>query len=99
MWSSTGSNRLIRVGGRPITATLLAQTGAIEIAVHGWDVAATCGTGRPIPPELAVDMLAVCRLIVTDATRYPMFAAPIAISHRASPGDRLVAFLGRQPGG
>jgi uncharacterized protein (TIGR03086 family) len=98
-WSSAGSDRLIRIGGRPMTASLMAQTGAIEIAVHGWDVAAACGVCRPIPPELAADMLTVCRLVVTEATRYPMFAAPVAISPLASPSDRLVAFLGRRPGG
>jgi uncharacterized protein (TIGR03086 family) len=98
-WSSAGSDRLIRIGGSPITATLLAQTGAIEIAVHGWDVAAACGMDRPIPPELAADMLVVCRLVVTEATRYPMFAAPVTISPLAGPSDRLLAFLGRRPAG
>lgn len=98
-WSSAGPDRLIRVGGSPMPAALLAQAGAIEIAVHGWDVAAACGVGRPIPPELAADMLPVCRLVVTEATRYPLFAAPVTISPLAGPSDRLVAFLGRRPGG
>ena len=35
-----GPERFVAVGGLPIPAGLVACTGAVEIAVHGWDVSA-----------------------------------------------------------
>jgi uncharacterized protein (TIGR03086 family) len=73
------------------------SVGAVEIAVHGWDVAQACGHPRPIPPQLAKELLRLAPLLVTDADRPGRFAAPVAVPAHASPGDRLVAFLGRDP--
>ena len=73
----------------------MACTGAVEIAVHGWDVRAARGGGGPIPPRLATRMLRLCPLLV--AGREGLFAAPVATPPRASPGDQLVAYLGRVP--
>jgi hypothetical protein len=61
----------------------------------GWDIAWACGQRQPIPPGLAIDLLKLSPLVVTDATRHPLFAAPVAVSPLASPSDRLVASLGR----
>jgi uncharacterized protein (TIGR03086 family) len=69
----------------------------VEIAVHGWDVAQACGRPRPIPPQLAEELLQLAPLLVTDADRPGRFAPPVAVPAGASPGDRLVAFLGRGP--
>ena len=42
-----GPERFVAVGGLPIPAGLVACTGAVEIAVHGWDVSAPApGPGR-----------------------------------------------------
>ena len=44
-----GPERFVAVGGLPIPAGLVACTGAVEIAVHGWDVSAArarAGRGR-----------------------------------------------------
>jgi uncharacterized protein (TIGR03086 family) len=38
-----GPERFVTVGGLPLPAGLVACTGAVEIAVHGWDVAAARG--------------------------------------------------------
>ena len=98
VWAGTGAgDHLLAVGGLPLAASLVAGTGAVEIAVHAWDVSSACGHRRPIPPALATDLLRFSRLVVTDATRHPQFAAPVAVSPLASPSDRLVAFLGRSP--
>jgi hypothetical protein len=67
--------------------------------VHGWDISRACGRHRPIPPTLASDLLTICPLLVTQATRHPQFGAPVAVSPLASASDRLVAFLGRRPQG
>ena len=94
------------VGGLPIPAGLVACTGAVEIAVHGWDVSAArgragcggagCGGVRPIPAVLATRMLRLGPLLVTG--REGLFAVPVDVPAQASPGDRLVGYLGRRPG-
>ena len=99
--------RFVAVGGLPVPAGLVACTGAVEIAVHGWDVSAArggagCAGARPIepidpiPPALATRMLQLCPLLV--AGREGLFAGPVEVPAQASPGDKLVAFLGRDPG-
>jgi uncharacterized protein (TIGR03086 family) len=88
-------DRFVLVGGLPLPAGVVACTGAVEIAVHGWDVSAARGRGRPIPPALATRMLRLGPLLVLG--REGLFAAPVQVPPQASPGDRLVAYLGRIP--
>jgi len=90
-----GPQRLVVVGGLPLAAGIVACTGAVEIAVHGWDVSAARGRGVPIPPALATRMLGLCPLLVTS--RAGLFAPPVEVPQQASPCDRLVAYLGRTP--
>ena len=104
-----GPECFVAVGGLPMPAGLVACTGAVEIAVHGWDVSAararagrdgtTSGRGAsqiPIPAALATRMLRLSPLLV--AGREGLFAVPVEVSPQASPGDRLVSYLGRHPG-
>ena len=88
--------RFVAVGGLPMPAGLVACAGAVEIAVHGWDVAAALGGGAPIPAALATRMLRLCPLLV--AGREGLFAGPVEVPVQAGPGDRLVGYLGRHPG-
>jgi len=96
MWADTDAD-LVSVGGCPVSTSIVTSVGAVEIAVHGWDVAQACGRPRPIPPQLAEELLGLAPLLVTDADRPARFAAPVAVPAGASPGDRLIAFLGRDP--
>jgi uncharacterized protein (TIGR03086 family) len=89
--------RLVAIGDRELTVNLVAATGAIEVAVHGWDISAACGVHRPVPPGLAAALLPVAPLLIPRATRAGLFADPVAVPEPACSGDRLVAFLGRQP--
>ncbi|MFG2007065.1 maleylpyruvate isomerase family mycothiol-dependent enzyme [Spirillospora sp. NPDC048911] len=93
-----GARRLVTVAGCPMRAGAMAGTGAMEIAVHGWDVSRACGKNRQIPPELARRLLRTAPMIVGDDVRHGLFAPPVAVPPDASPGDRLVGFLGRDPG-
>jgi uncharacterized protein (TIGR03086 family) len=98
-WTAGGDqDQVISIAEGRLMARVVAGTGAIEIAVHGWDIAQACGHPQPIPPALANDILKVISL-AADVTRDDQFAAPVTVSPLASPGDRLVAFLGRRPVG
>jgi uncharacterized protein (TIGR03086 family) len=87
----------VAVGDRWLPASMTAVAGALEITVHGWDIAASCGRPRPVPPGLATVLLPVVPLLVTPATRRGLFADPVRVPGRLVPGDQLVALLGRQP--
>ncbi|AXB44032.1 TIGR03086 family metal-binding protein [Amycolatopsis albispora] len=95
-WMGEPAAGPVSVAGAPMTAVVVAGAGALEIAVHGWDVARACGHDRPLPPALAAEMLELSALFVTAADRPERFAAPIAVPAGASAGDRLLAFLGRR---
>ena len=97
--AGTGGQYDIAIASRHVATPLVTAVGAIEIAVHGWDVAAACGQGRsrPIPADLARSMLEIVPLVVTDATRGSQFATPVAVPPPFGPSDRLLALLGRDP--
>ena len=91
------ADRLVAIGDRELTASMVAVTGATEITVHGWDIAVTCRRTRPVPPGLAAVLLATAPLLVPAGTRQGLFADPVPLRGPACPGDELVAFLGRRP--
>jgi uncharacterized protein (TIGR03086 family) len=91
------AGRLVTIGDRELAAKMAVATGAIEIAVHGWDISVACGSHRPVPPDLAALLLPIAPLFITPGTRAGLFADPVPVAGRACPGDQLVAFLGRQP--
>lgn len=92
-WSSEDRLLPTRVAGWAVPTSLVLGTGAVEVAVHGWDVAAACGQPRPLPEELAKELLPCAHVLVTAADRPGRFAAPIGPSTTAA--DRLLGFLGR----
>jgi uncharacterized protein (TIGR03086 family) len=96
-WANVREPRNIPIANRMLSSPIVAAAGAVEITAHGWDVARACGQDRPIPPALAEELLELCPLFVSDADRPTRFAAPVDMPPLASPSDRLVAFLGRQP--
>jgi uncharacterized protein (TIGR03086 family) len=89
--------RLVAIGDRELTTNMVALAGALEITVHGWDISVACGARQPVPPGLAAVLLPLAPLLITPATRPGLFADPVPVPGQASPGDQLVAFLGRQP--
>ncbi|MEU9866942.1 MULTISPECIES: TIGR03086 family metal-binding protein [Actinomadura] len=85
------------IGDRCLPVEAVVGAGALEAAVHGWDVAQATGAARPIPPDLATDLLDVWRTLAPPCGRLPLFGDPVDPGPHATPGDRLVAFLGRRP--
>jgi uncharacterized protein (TIGR03086 family) len=96
-WAGTGGAPAVRIEDETMTAALVAGAGAIEVTVHGWDVAQACGQPRPIPPDLADELLDLSVLLVRAQDRSGRFGRPVTVAPSAPPGDRLVAFLGRRP--
>jgi uncharacterized protein (TIGR03086 family) len=93
-WSSCGEG-LVALGELSLAREMLGAVGALEITVHGWDVAQACGGGRPIPLGLADDLWAVAHDHITAADRPSRFAAAVPISPSASPSLHLLAHAGR----
>jgi uncharacterized protein (TIGR03086 family) len=90
-------HQVVDIGDLPLAAIAIECAGAIEIAVHGWDISQACGQSRPIPDALAASLLAVAPLLIPETGRHPQFGPPVTVTAQAGPGDRLVAYLGRTP--
>jgi uncharacterized protein (TIGR03086 family) len=90
-------DRVIVIADRALALSAVACLGALEIALHGWDISRACGTRQPIPRALAADLLAIAPLLVAEGGRHPLFAPPVIVPPATGPSDRLAAFLGRDP--
>jgi uncharacterized protein (TIGR03086 family) len=88
----------VSVAGRPLTPAVVAAAGAMEVAVHGWDVARACGRRHPMPPTLAAELLDLAPLLVSDADRRGRFGPALPVAAGAGSEQRLLGFLGRDPG-
>ena len=95
-WAHEPGRPAVSVVGHDLSTTVLAATGALEIAVHGWDVARACGEDHPIPEELAEALLQVAPLVVGPDDRPGRFAAAYDVPPTATASDRLLAFVGRR---
>jgi uncharacterized protein (TIGR03086 family) len=89
--------RIIRVADREVHRDELVLVGAVEAAVHGWDIDQGTRRARPIADELAARLLDALPRIVNRHTRGDSFAPPVLVSSDRPPADRLLAALGRDP--
>jgi uncharacterized protein (TIGR03086 family) len=88
-------DRLILVGGCEVSTSVVTAAGALEVAVHGWDIVSARGWHRPIPESLAIELLPVSRQLITD--RAGLFDPPVPVDESVGPATRLLAYLGRRP--
>lgn len=95
-WAHEPGRPTVSVAGHEVATLLLAATGALEITVHGWDVARACGEDRPIPEELAASLLEVAPLVVRADDRPGRFAPAYDVAPTATTAERLLAFVGRR---
>lgn len=95
-WAAPGTPSLVVVGGVPVPTPIIVRAAALEITVHGWDVAQATGHGTPVPDALAAELLLVAGMLVEDGDRGRRFSAPVPTARGADPGERLVAWLGRR---
>lgn len=109
MWSAAAEQGLDDVelagpGGQRVglPADLLVSTAALEVAVHGWDVARSLGepsdrdgaTGA-LSPDLAAALLPVARGTVACGREEGHFADVGAARPGAGPVEALLALVGR----
>jgi uncharacterized protein (TIGR03086 family) len=95
-WSAVAQDDDVMVGDRPLSSSLLACAGALEVAVHGWDVSQATGVRAPIPAALARDLLIWADVLVSDVDRPGRFDYPIT-GPSIGPSSRLLMKLGREP--
>lgn len=95
-WTPGRATRCVSVADRVIPLSVAAGAAAVEITVHGWDIAQATGHHRPIPSSLSLDLLAISAVLLSDGNRHQLFAPPVRPPLLADPSDKLVAFLGRR---
>ena len=94
-WSAVARDDDVEVGDRALSSSLLACAGALEVAVHGWDVSQTTGAREPIPAALARDLLRWADVLVSDADPPRRFDYPLD-GPSVGPSSRLLLLLGRE---
>ena len=71
----------------------------INQLTYGWDLASATGQGSTIPASLLDDADWLARGVLMLMPRTPeLFDEEVPVSETASPTERFVAFLGRDPG-
>ncbi|HET7689295.1 MAG TPA: hypothetical protein VFK41_02885 [Nocardioidaceae bacterium] len=85
----------VMVGDRHLASSLLACAGALEVAVHGWDVGQATGARRPLPTMLALELLPWVGIFVTERDRPSRFAAALDVP-LSGPSTQLLARVGRR---
>ena len=79
----------------PLRRGVLTEVGALEVAVHGWDVARSCGSTASLPPMLAAGLLPVAARRVGPRDRAGSFG-PVVEPAGTDPVSLLLAHLGRR---
>jgi uncharacterized protein (TIGR03086 family) len=99
LWRQPGAMENIcslPIGDLP--GVIAANISLLDLYTHRWDLARAVGGDDRLDDELAEAALAFGRGIITEELRARVgFAPPVPVPAGASPGDQLVAFLGRQP--
>jgi uncharacterized protein (TIGR03086 family) len=87
----------VQIGDVGLDAPLLVATAALEITVHGWDVAQATGRRTPIPVDLAAGLLPIAQHVIGTADRGARFAIPRPADAHQAPDVRLLSWTGRAP--
>jgi uncharacterized protein (TIGR03086 family) len=98
-WHRRFTSAPISVGDLPLGPTTVALVGALEVAVHGWDVASAAGGHPVLPEDLAARLYDVALAVVTPDERGRRFGPAVPVAASAPMGSRLLAHLGRTPEG
>ncbi len=81
-----------------IPGLFAAHFNLLDLYTHRWDLARALGQDVTMNHELAEAALMFAQGVLTDELRAQVgIAAPFPLAPGASPGDQLVAFMGRRP--
>jgi uncharacterized protein (TIGR03086 family) len=94
-WQAQGPSMVV-VGDRELPGGLLVAAAALEITVHGWDVAQATGARHDIPEDLARALMPVAHAVVTPDDRAERFAPPLRTPPEATSARVLLGYLGRR---
>ncbi len=96
---STERPEMIRIGDQAAPASFVVAAAALEITVHGWDVAQalgqTTGHAAPIPEALAASLLPVADALIAPHDRGSLFEPVLQVADDGSAEEHLLAYLGR----
>lgn len=92
-----GLSRVFETRAGSIPGTVFISLRTIDAFVHGWDLAVATGQAADLDPEMARELLAVAKQLMTPQFRGPgrSFAEEQSCPDDRPPADRLAAFLGR----
>ena len=93
-WRAGGLARTVEpLGGLP-----LAELQALDLLVHGWDLARATGQPDELPADVAARAWAVWSEVPVDVGRsMGQFGPEVPVPAGAPVGDRLLGLLGRDP--
>ncbi len=94
--SLPATNRSCEIHGRSLPAKTVVHVGAIEMAVHAWDIAQACRIDRPLPSGIASALLWVSPPLARAGLAGHVFAEPLPAPATATPSDQLLALFGRR---
>jgi uncharacterized protein (TIGR03086 family) len=93
-WTARPAAGDVDLGLLSLDSDVLAAAGALEVAVHGWDVGRACGTDHPVPEDLARGLYHVALMLVGPHDRPEPFGLALAPAGTGM-ADLLLAHLGR----
>jgi uncharacterized protein (TIGR03086 family) len=93
-WVHAGADP-VALGARPLGRGVVTEVGALEVAVHGWDVARSCRSTADLPPMLAAGLLPVAARRIGPGDRPGSFG-PMLEPAGSDPVSLLLAHLGRR---
>jgi uncharacterized protein (TIGR03086 family) len=97
-WRAPGVlDRTVEFGPGPMPGRALAGINLLDTAAHTWDLATATGQPAALPDDVATDALEASVAIISPEIRNGRFGPEVPCPDGATPTERLVAFLGREP--
>jgi len=98
-WRARGElDSVIQLGDNELPGALAFNINMLDAYVHGWDIARSTGQDAELDPAICEELLTFVRPVVPETPREgDNFHAIVPVAAGASPADRLIGYLGRQP--
>lgn len=92
-------DRVVHLSYGDVKAAFFLQQRALDLTVHGWDLAAGTGQDTTIDEGVAEVLLELTRPMVTPEVREAgVFGPAVDVPREAPPSQHLLGLLGRDPG-